>query len=177
MSDRELHKAKWMSLREKVFRNRHGGEGRWEYVTREGTRGAVTVVAVIPGDAPALVLVRQFRPPAGDYVLEFPAGLLDTGEEPGPCALRELAEETGYTGTIADVGPQVYNSPGLTDETVAWVRVNVTAQAESRPEADEDIEVVLLPLDGLDAKLRELAAEGQLIDAKLWWYAMGQQGG
>jgi ADP-ribose pyrophosphatase len=47
-----------------------------------------------------LLLEKQFRAPAGKIVVEFPAGLVDEGETAEEAALRELKEETGYTGEV-----------------------------------------------------------------------------
>jgi 8-oxo-dGTP pyrophosphatase MutT (NUDIX family) len=87
--------------------------------------------------------------------------------------LRELAEETGCRGVVRAVGPFVYNSPGLTDEKVSLVQVEVTSVGRSRPEADEAIEVVWAPLRGLVNFLRTHEAAGTRIDAKLWCLAQG----
>jgi hypothetical protein len=49
---------------------------------------------------PELLLEKQFRPPAGKRVVEFPAGLVDKGETTAQAAVRELREETGYVGEV-----------------------------------------------------------------------------
>ncbi len=56
--------------------------------------GAVMVVPLL--DDGRLVMERQYRYPMARVLLEFPAGKIDPGESPFACALRELAEETGY---------------------------------------------------------------------------------
>lgn len=73
------------------------------------------------------MLIEQYRPPAGAVVLgrwpqvacadysEFPAGLIDEGEDPATTAIRELHEETGYQGegvTVRDVSPVLVKDPG-----------------------------------------------------------------
>jgi 8-oxo-dGTP pyrophosphatase MutT (NUDIX family) len=173
MDETIRYEGKWLRFCEREFENAHGEKKPWEYVTRRGTPGAVCIVAVRPGAHPTLVLVEQHRPPTGAAVLEFPAGLVEPGDRLEETALRELEEETGYRGRITGTYPAVYNSPGLTDEKVATVIVEVTGRAEVRPEPDEAIEVVELPLESLKQALDERARVGALIDAKLWYYAMG----
>jgi ADP-ribose pyrophosphatase len=65
------------------------------YFVRE-SRGFAIVAALTPDRR--LVLVRQYKHGIGQVVLEMPAGMIDAGEAPETCAVRELAEETGYAG-------------------------------------------------------------------------------
>jgi 8-oxo-dGTP pyrophosphatase MutT (NUDIX family) len=65
------------------------------YFVRE-SRGFVIVAAVTKDRR--VVLVRQYKHGIGRITLELPAGMIDPGEEPADCAVRELAEETGYAG-------------------------------------------------------------------------------
>ncbi len=185
------HQGEWLNFCEREITDAHGNPKIWEYVTRRNTIGAACIVATTCGDDPRLILVKQFRPSVDSPVIEFPAGLIDAGESAADTALRELEEETGYTGKVLDVGPVVYSSPGLTDESVTWVTVEITGRKEQRLTADEAIEVIELPLKNLRNELQKLAdtgaarrshesrsrgtraKAGALIDAKLWFYARG----
>lgn len=71
-----------------------------DYYVRE-TRGFAVVLALCP-DRRA-VLVRQYKHGIGEVLLELPAGAVEAGEDPAACAVRELAEETGYTGTAPEL--------------------------------------------------------------------------
>jgi len=76
-------------------------------------------VAIVPVTRDKKVLmVRQFRYPMQEELLEIPAGKLDEGEDPFVCAVRELSEETGYTaGKYVDFGA-IYPSAGFCRETL-----------------------------------------------------------
>jgi ADP-ribose pyrophosphatase len=65
----------------------------------------VGIVAVLekPG-GPEILLQKQFRPPVNKVCIEVPAGLVDEGESPEVCAVRELKEETGYVGEVLKDG-------------------------------------------------------------------------
>jgi ADP-ribose pyrophosphatase len=66
--------------------------------TREVVKHPGAVVVLPLTDKKEVVLVRQYRHPTGEILLELPAGKRDQGEEPLTCARRELEEETGFNG-------------------------------------------------------------------------------
>jgi len=168
----------WLRLERLGWRDARGHGRTWESVRRIRGHGAVAMAAVLEPSR-RLLLVRQFRPPAGGQVLEFPAGLVDAGEDAAATAVRELREETGYCGMVRDMLPAAFSSPGLSGESVhlALMTVDEAAPANARPapspEAGEDIEVLAVPVAGLMGFLREAAARGDLLDAKLLSFAAG----
>jgi 8-oxo-dGTP pyrophosphatase MutT (NUDIX family) len=143
----------------------------------------VAVVArVLPRAlAPArIVIIKQYRPPIGVYCLELPAGLIDAGESAGEAALRELAEETGYSGRLVGSTPECFSDPGMSNANmqVALVEVDLAtpenAAARAAPEDGEFIEVELAPWEGLlEWLLERKERDGAGIDARLLSYALG----
>ena len=95
-----------------------------------------------------VVLIRQYRYPVDGYVYEFPAGLVDAGENYEQAAVREMHEETGLVFTPLKTDP-MYQEPrfttvGLTDESCATVYGYSTGSVSGKYlEASEEIEVVL----------------------------------
>jgi len=107
-------------------------------------------VAVLPvfSDGTAL-LIRQYRPVIGRYILEAPAGVIDPGETPEDAARRELEEETGLQGgRLIRVG-SAYTSPGYSTEKLYLYLVLDPEQGEASPEEHEIIEPMVFPLNDL----------------------------
>jgi ADP-ribose pyrophosphatase len=119
--------------------------------------------AVVPFTGEAEVaLIRQYRHAAGGQILEVPAGKLDGGEAPELCAERELAEEAGFrAGRLVPLG-RIWTTPGFTDEVIHLFAAFDLTPTALRPEDDEVIEVMRVPLD--DAL--EMIWRGELRDAK-----------
>ena len=177
LSKQTIATSKYLELDSIAWLDVHGQERRWDCATRTGGHGhAVMIIARLMPE-PSLVLVRQFRPPAGKFCLEFPAGLVEPGEDSTSAALRELSEETGYTGKVVDTIPFGFSSAGLTDETIAGVVVEIDSEYHRRhppvphPEASEDIEVLIVPEAQLKDFLRNRLADGDGADARLLLYA------
>lgn len=92
VSSQTLFHGKFLHAKCDMVRLPDGQHSTREYVVHPG---AAVIVPLL--DDGQLVLERQFRYPVGREMIELPAGKLDPGEDPLICALRELAEETGYT--------------------------------------------------------------------------------
>jgi 8-oxo-dGTP pyrophosphatase MutT (NUDIX family) len=171
IAERLLHGDRWLQLKERVYRDLHGRERSWTYAERTGARPAVVIVART-AESGSLILIEQYRVPFQRPVLEFPAGLLDPGEEAGQAALRELAEETGYRGEVLEIGPAVSTTAGLSTETVQLVCVRCGEQPaqDPAPEASEAIRVLKIAPADFASALAGFTAEGRLLDAKLYVY-------
>jgi 8-oxo-dGTP pyrophosphatase MutT (NUDIX family) len=173
-----IGKGNWLTLSKLEYNDRSGRVRHWEAAERVNSRGAVLMIARIC-QTDELILIKQFRPPAGKYLIEFPAGLIDPGESPEHTAERELLEETGYHGKIVSVSPPGYSSPGMSGETIVTVKMEINgdhfedAPPESRQEDSEDIETILVKRCELMEFIRDAANKGYGVDSKVIAYAEG----
>jgi len=129
--------------------------------------GSVVILAVDdrknPED-PDILLIRQYRHAAGQFLLEIPAGRIEPGEKLLPAAKRELLEETGYRALKWTRLVQYYASPGFVAESMDILLAEnlVHAPGEGTPDEDEHIEVHPTPL----SEAVRLALTGKLHDGK-----------
>lgn len=110
----------------------------------------------------AVPLVRQFRYPLGDVMLELPAGKLEYGEEPRPAAIRELGEEVGLEpGELIDLG-FIYVSPGFCTEKLHLYLARKVTSVPVHPDEDEFLDIVHLPFE----TLVDMVMSGEITDGK-----------
>jgi ADP-ribose pyrophosphatase len=110
---------------------------------------------------------KEYRVPLADYGYGFPAGLIDEGETVQEAARRELKEETGLEITrFIKIGPCIYSSAGMTDESVSMVYIECDGDpSNDRNEGSEDIEVVFVSRE----EAIQLCEDASLkFDAKAW---------
>ena len=102
---------------------------------------AGSAVTMPVDDEDRVLLVRQYRLPAGQYLWELPAGRIDPGENALQAAKRELVEETGYRARRWTKLAQFYSSPGfLAEHMTIYLATGLTA-GEKQPVEDERIEL------------------------------------
>ena len=132
--------------------------------------GSVVVLAIDEsGPEPRVLLERQYRYAAQDYLWELPAGRIDPGEEALAGAKRELIEETGYRAKKWKRAVIFYSSPGFLDETMAIYLARELTSGEATPEEDESIECELVPLSRvIDWIFSGRVRDGKTIAGVLW---------
>ncbi len=186
LEGRKLTAQKWLNLYEITYLDPGGDEKKWQIASRKsepkcisGAYAAPDAVVIVAYhlDRRQMVVTREYRVPLADYEYGLPAGLVDPGETPAQAAARELREETGLTATrIVSVGPPVYSSAGMTDESVAMVYLECDGTpSDAGNEGSEQIETFFLDPDGASdlCRLPEIK-----FDAKAWLVltAFGQTG-
>ena len=132
--------------------------------TREGCEH-LGGVGILPIDADGeVLLVRQFRYPFGELLLEIPAGKLDhgPGEDHYACGVRELREETGCTADEITYLGCIYPSPGFLTEVTHLYAARGLHAGEMQPDEGEFLELVRIPADELERRI----AAGEIRDAK-----------
>jgi len=132
--------------------------------------GSVVVLAVDDsGATPRVLLERQYRHAAKDYLWELPAGRIDPGESELSAAKRELIEETGYRANRWRRILKFYASPGFVAETMAVYLATGLHEGEAEPEEDEVIrkQMILLPA-AVNMVLNGKVRDAKTISSLLW---------
>jgi len=137
----------------------NGVEGDWECVRHPG--GALAIPITPDGK---LVLVRQYRFAAEGRLLEFPAGTVESHEDPALTIKREIEEETGYRAHRWQKLGQFFLAPGYSDEIIYAFLAQDLEKLETPPsqDDDEDIEVIQMTLQ----ELEQAILDGEPVDAK-----------
>ena len=116
-------------------------------VTHHNKPDGVILYGVYGEEKDRVVLIRQYRYPVGGYVYEFPAGLVEEGEDFHAAGIREMYEETGLTFTPVDAGFRsrpFFTTVGMADESCGMIFGYCTGEPTSCHQEDsEEIQVVL----------------------------------
>jgi len=124
---------------------------------------SVVILAVDEsGPEPRVLLERQYRHAASDFLWELPAGSVDPGESLLSAARRELSEETGYRARQWSRALHFYPTPGFVDETMTIYLARGLTPGQAHPEADERIACFLLPL----SQVVQMIMSGRIRDGK-----------
>ena len=127
--------------------------------------GSVVILAVDESANPAdpdVILERQYRHAAGQYLIELPAGTRDPGEAPLAAAKREMIEETGYRAKRWTMLQRYFASPGFLGEWMQIYLARDLTAGVAQPELDEQIEILRVPL----SQAMKLVREGKIHDGK-----------
>jgi ADP-ribose pyrophosphatase len=136
-------------------------------VTRDVVRhnGSIVILAIDDTKSkrdPLIVMERQYRHAAKEYLLEVPAGKMEAGEDALVGAKRELLEETGYRAKRWRKMVRYFASPGFLGEFMQVFIADGLTAGTAQPEYDEQLEIELIPL----SKLLGMIDEGKVHDGK-----------
>ncbi|AJQ09297.1 Ysa1p [Saccharomyces cerevisiae YJM1307] len=183
---KETSDCKWIGLQKIIYKDPNGKEREWDSAVRT-TRssggvdgiGILTILKYKDGKPDEILLQKQFRPPVEGVCIEMPAGLIDAGEDIDTAALRELKEETGYSGKIISKSPTVFNDPGFTNTNLCLVTVEVdmSLPENQKPvtqlEDNEFIECFSVELHKFPDEMVKLDQQGYKLDARVQNVAQG----
>ena len=136
-------------------------------LTRDVVRhnGSVVILAVDDAKSkrdPMIVMERQYRHAAKEFLLEVPAGKMEEGEDALAGAKRELLEETGFKAKRWRKMVRYFASPGFLGEFMQVFVAEGLTLGDAQPEYDEQIEIEMMPL----SKLLSMIDEGKIHDGK-----------
>ena len=136
-------------------------------LTRDVIRHNGSVVILAMDDAkskrdPMIVMERQYRHAAREFLLEVPAGKMEEGEDALAAAKRELLEETGFKAKRWRKIIRYFASPGFLGEFMQVFLAEGLALGDAQPEYDEQIEIEMMPL----SRLLKMIDEGKIHDGK-----------
>lgn len=157
LNSRSIYQGKVISLQVDQVSLPNGKQAARELVVHPG---AVCVLAV--DDQERVLLVQQYRYAASQELWELPAGKLEPGEEPEPAALRELAEETGFTADQLQLLYTLYTAPGFCNERLLLYQARRLRPQTATPDDDEFITSQWFTRP----ELAELLQTGEIRDGK-----------
>ncbi|OJJ79796.1 uncharacterized protein ASPGLDRAFT_52342 [Aspergillus glaucus CBS 516.65] len=179
--------AQWKRLVKTTYLDPNSVQRSWEsgeYQKRPAGINSVvgvSVVTIFPkSTGPELLLLKQYRPSIDKIAIEIPGGMIDAGENPEQAAVRELKEETGYMGVVAESkGNLLFNSPAFCNNNFRYVYVDVdlslpeNQQPQAQPEEGEFIECFTVPVASLFSELKKLESEGYAVETRVVAIAEG----
>jgi len=162
ISSRRVHKGTIITVDTDTVRFPDGSVGELDMVRHPGASAIVPFVSDPLGDDPQILLLKQYRYAAEQYLYEIPAGRLNPGEEPADCAVRELREETGCTADKVEFLFTMFTTPGFCDERIHLFMATGLERGETAHEADEFMTVETVTL----SRALQLIEQGVIMDAK-----------
>lgn len=159
-----VYEGSFLKVKRDTVRLPNGREGTREYIVHPGA-----VVVIAQPDDDHVVMIRQYRYPVQQVILEFPAGKLDPSEAPLACAQRELLEETGYTARHWSKAAEIHLAVGYSDEVIHIFFAKGLAAGDASPDEDEFVRVELMAVDALlDACCRGEVTDAKSLSCALW---------
>lgn len=162
ISSRRMYTGRIIAVDTDTVRFPDGSVGELDMVRHPGASAVVPFLTDPLGTDPQLLLLKQYRYAAEQYLYEIPAGRLDPGEDPLHCAVRELREETGCTASRMDFLVTMFTTPGFTDERIHLFMAVGLERGQTAHEADEFMTLETVTL----SRALQLIQQGEIVDGK-----------
>jgi ADP-ribose pyrophosphatase len=162
VSSQRAYSGRVISLDVDTVRFPDGSVGELEMIRHPGASAVVPFLTDPNGEDPQVLLIRQYRYAAEEYLYEIPAGRLNPGELPADCAARELKEETGCSARHINHLFTMYTTPGFTDEKIHVFMATGLEAGETKHEADEFLELEPMLL----SRALQMVEAGEIRDGK-----------
>src|SRR5690606_18799272 len=142
MKSEKIYEGKIVNLRIDTVELPDKKYSKREIVEHPGSVGIIPIT-----DDSHIILVKQFRKPVEQNLLEIPAGKIEINEEPKETAFRELCEETGFVANKLEYLFEFYTSPGFSNEKMYLFVAKELVKREADPDDDEYIEVLKVKIE------------------------------
>lgn len=157
LSSTMIYRGKVFGVRRDEVVEPNGVQASREVITHPGS---VVVLPVLKDGR--IVMIRQYRHAARQYLWELVAGRIDDGETVKQAAARELHEETGFRAKRYCPFLDMFPTPGFLEERMHIVQAEDLTEGEAQPEEDERIEVRIFSVQ----QLKQMMRRGRFHDAK-----------
>lgn len=162
LSTRRAYSGRVISLDVDTVRFPDGSIGELEMVRHPGASAVVPFLDDPKSPDAHILLIRQYRYAADSFLLEIPAGRLESGETPEACAARELEEETGRRAGKLERVFDLYTTPGFTDEKIHLFIASSLEAGRLARERDEFIDECPVAM----SEAMRMIDSGAITDAK-----------
>ena len=168
--DKVSYKGKFLHVVSRHFTSSLGKGSVWEYIKRPNSTQSLVIFAITKKNE--VILIKNFRWPRMENVLEVPAGMQEKNDNsPIKAARRELLEETGYVAGKMELIMRVPLLAGLmSDDTLVYLASDAHKISEQSLDPEEDIEVILVPIKELASYLEKT----RIVTSSMIWAVYGK---
>ncbi len=178
ISEKILYKGQWLSLKQSVFTTIENQKISWESIERKNNAISFAIIATLrPSNR--YILIKQFRHAINNYLIGLPAGITEANivseKVIEQCILKELKEETGYTGELKSKSPMLKVNPAILNNNffISSVEIDETNSKNTNPkqtlEPSEEIETILIEQEKIKDFLIGQSKQGIDIGVGLWF--------